>query len=947
MTLALKGTECSVSFTTVESIDRLTKSVSVDGTGRIKKQNSVSLYKGTATRSELSGMPDAILKQLGAHLASLSSNQAIICAPPADCRAKCKIVTEKEYSNNSDEITRTDKFFADPSGPALLVLDIDAKEFDAAFNAKIGSHEEIPNILAMIYPPFETASMMVRASSGSGIVLDGGEPTSSGYHLYFVVSDGQKIGEFVGALADRLMLAGYLWHYIAKTGTPLERTLFDVAASSGKARLVYEADAVLNDDRLGHKSSVREPSCRPGGLLDIAAMLPLSSEERERLAEIKEAAMERAKTSSKAIEARQAYETKRVAELVKRGTAPDVARKLVTKAVDVHQLSGDFIIELDEFGPTEVREILRNPKQYNRATCADPNEPEYGSGRNVAIVYTDGAHGCHISSQAHGGIKYLLPDEPSAWFEVIEKQPSEDEGDGDHQHVAGTASTTWPEPFDIFDDESPVNLGTPPEGSLPEPLLSWATSEARRKGVSVASAAASGLTVVASAIGTSLKLSPRLKDDGWAEPCCLWTALVAEPGAGKSPIISAATQPIQAFDELRGNVGEALHAAWQAEQKRKPKGAPDRPEPKITRILVDAVTPEKQIQVHADNPRGLLRSPDELMSMLGDFGAYKKSGEGDRSQFLRLFEGRPITVDRIGRGTTRAKTALMSTIAGTQPEKIKMLVKDLSADGVLQRFIFIMDDGVERPDLDEAPDAEAIKGYYEMVRHFAETTYSTSNPIKLAPAAYKQFNAALADIKALANLPGASSAWRGHIAKWPKFLTRITLAFHAIAQWNGPLEGVVPELPVEESTVRMAVKFARFLLLHSLKFYETFFGKSEKGSEAVWIAGHILAKPDLAHITRKTLYDARKLYRDDAGLLKSAMAELDTAQWVRIVSSDASGPNKWAINPKVHQRFAERAAWEKTDRETRQRKLIAAATAKKALISEDKLSLEDENDQKY
>jgi hypothetical protein len=118
---------------------------------------------------------------------------------------------------------------------------------------------------------------------------------------------------------------------------------------------------------------------------------------------------------------------------------------------------------------------------------------------------------------------------------------------------------------------------------------------------------------------------------------------------------------------------------------------------------------ERQITLHAENPRGLLRAPDEFVALLGSLGQYKGKGDGDRGTLLRLFEGEPITVDRVKNGgeSIHAETALLGVLAGTQPGKIQKLATDLGEDGFLQRILFLMDDGTSRPRVDDYPDAEA------------------------------------------------------------------------------------------------------------------------------------------------------------------------------------------------------------------------------------------------
>jgi len=484
------------------------------------------------------------------------------------------------------------------------------------------------------------------------------------------------------------------------------------------------------------------------------------------------------------------------------------------------------------------------------------------------------------------------------------------------------------EPLDIFSDADPAELANPPPGSLPPLIERWARTESRRKGVPYIFAAAAAIGVASSAVGSSLRIAPRVHDE-WTEPAALWLALVADPGSAKSPIISAAIDPLRRLDSERGKMDQAKHDAWFAATKKTGKDKPDPGrEPLVRRNVVDDVTMERQVRIHADNPRGLLRAPDELFGLFGSLGAYKKGAEGDRSQVLRLFEGKEIIIDRVGTtGSIRADRALMGVVAGTQPDKMKTLSRDLSSDGMLQRFIFILHDGQDRQGIDEPPDRQALDSYASTIKGLATAEYVFCPPIRLSVEGYAALAKMNGQTASLKSIPATAAAWRGHVEKWGKFLPRIILTFHALEEFSA-FGAVDPEKEVSLATVRRAISFARFLLIgHGLRFYETYFGASEAAGEAREIAGFVLSKgASLTELTRKTVYDARKDLRGTRNLaaLLAAMAELENAEWCTVTARHLDGPTRWHINPKVHVRFDERAARERTNRAERHRKIIEA-----------------------
>jgi hypothetical protein len=504
------------------------------------------------------------------------------------------------------------------------------------------------------------------------------------------------------------------------------------------------------------------------------------------------------------------------------------------------------------------------------------------------------------------------------------------------------SAVDFSEPLDIFGDADPAELSDPPPGSLPPIIERWARSESRRKGVPLIFAAMAAIGVASSAVGSSLRIFPRVHDDGWVEPAALWVALVADPGSAKSPIISAAVEPLRRLDSERGKMDQAKHDSWLAATKKKGKDNPDPGrEPIVRRSVVDDVTMERQVRIHADNPRGLLRAPDELSGLLGSLGAYKKGAEGDRSQLLRLFEGREIIVDRVGPGSIRADKALMAIVAGTQPEKLKTLVSDLSNDGMLQRIIFILHDGKERQGIDEAPDREALASYNFTIKGLATAEYVFCPPIKLSAEGYAALAEKNRQTASLKSIPATAVAWPGHVEKWGKFLPRLILIFHALEEFSA-FGAVDPEKEVSLATVRRAISFARFLLIgHSLRFYETYFGTSEAANEAREIAGYLLTKgATMAEVTRKMVYDVRKDLRGRPrlGALLGAMAELENGGWCVVTERGPDGPLRWIVNPLVHARFNERAIRERSSRADRQSRIVEAGKQRREWVNLDALS---------
>lgn len=415
----------STALTLIESTGQLSKTIGLAPDGGLQKSGSVKLYRGTATRLALSGTATEQLEQLSAHLSRLNHKQAIICAPPpagADVRP---LVSKDELAENPKALTRTKENFQHSRGPALLGLDCDTAEFPPELLRRL-EPGNISSALAEVWPPFATAARLIRPSASSGIVVAGSEngPTNSGHHRFFIASDGSQVPTFVQNLADRLMLRGFLWGKITKVGTVLPRTLFDVDASKDESRLFYEADAVLADERLRYDRRAREPQCQPGDILDVSGLAPLSPEEQTQLAELKDQLQRDLEPQARA--QRERWEEERRSALVAKGTSPEKAARIVSQARETHDLAGDWLVELDDGTAVTAAEVMADRQRFHGMTCADPLEPDYNGGKNVAIIYSNSTPPI-IYSHAHGGMNYQLPTDTAEWFDkdaLAEDPPS-------------------------------------------------------------------------------------------------------------------------------------------------------------------------------------------------------------------------------------------------------------------------------------------------------------------------------------------------------------------------------------------------------------------------------------------------------------------------------------------------------------------------------------------
>lgn len=210
---------------------------------------------------------------------------------------------------------------------------------------------------------------------------------------------------------------------------------------------------------------------------------------------------------------------------------------------------------------------------------------------------------------------------------------------------------------------------------------------------------------------------------GWVEPPIIWSVLVGDPAAGKTPALDACIGPVRKLeDELsdgfpikqgeyeRDRVAASEHREnWQAEVKDAVKQGfppPDMPDsareldkPNLPRLAITDATIEALIKRLAENPRGLLCIRDEISGLVKGFDRY--SGGGDKSFWLEAYEGRRYVVDRVGKGgepiiVPRTSVGLLG---GTQPDVAQEIFTQGNDDGFAARCLFVWPEAIppQRP----------------------------------------------------------------------------------------------------------------------------------------------------------------------------------------------------------------------------------------------------------
>lgn len=490
------------------------------------------------------------------------------------------------------------------------------------------------------------------------------------------------------------------------------------------------------------------------------------------------------------------------------------------------------------------------------------------------------------------------------------------------------------EPLDLFGDHvlPPLNPDWLPPG-----IARYAYDQAQIIGCAPEMVAFSCIATVAAATHDSIVVKPKANEP-WTERACLWLMVVAEPGSKKSIAVKKPQGPLRVIDGQLSDdyIGKRAEfdkqdKVFQLQQrdavKRQAKGegfdepltAPERPANR--RAIVNDATSEKMGELLVDNTRGLLLYQDEIAVWFGGHDAYAKNGGGkDRGMAIQAYEGGGYTFDRIGRGTVRVPNWSYSLVGTTQPAKIKEITSRMSDDGLLQRFMVIEVAGqVLHGDEDRAEDAAARSVYETAIRSIWAKVPGDGQQcvVSLSPEADSVRRDFFRWVDKVSNTDGLPAMLRGHLSKWHGLWPRLCLTYHSFGTAVG---GQWPsDQQINATTARRVTALMKqYLLPQALRFYTDTTSEADPlFNTAQRIASMVLAK-GLLRVTNRDLTHAILSWRTGSPQHKaSVVSMMRGAGWFLGADNkrETGVETAWAVNPRVHALYGERAATEKAKRQ--------------------------------
>lgn len=193
------------------------------------------------------------------------------------------------------------------------------------------------------------------------------------------------------------------------------------------------------------------------------------------------------------------------------------------------------------------------------------------------------------------------------------------------------------------------------------------------------------LSAMSTAIGNSVQLEAL---EGYIVKPILYMAIVAPPGASKTPALKKAFAPLEKFDAILYANHKGLLADYRQNLADAKKAKSEEPvQPPMKQALIKDSTIEMVIKILSTNDKGCCVYADELSGFLKRMNQYK---DGDEVQkWLELWSGSPVLVQRMSREENKVQEPFCNVCGGIQPGVLESLSKDDNRhNGFYHRFLF-------------------------------------------------------------------------------------------------------------------------------------------------------------------------------------------------------------------------------------------------------------------
>jgi hypothetical protein len=479
-----------------------------------------------------------------------------------------------------------------------------------------------------------------------------------------------------------------------------------------------------------------------------------------------------------------------------------------------------------------------------------------------------------------------------------------------------TSTGILPDPIDLWAQFDPPEL---PQGILPAIIEDFARERAEIMGADPAGLALGALTVGAAAIPDRIKLQVKKRDQAWREAARLWVALIGLPSTKKSPIIREVARPLIRLDTklLQSYLDAKTRYDKLSKEEKKAASAP----PQV-RLRIEDITIEAAQEVLKDSPDGVLSIQDELAGFFGSMDKYSpgRGAAKDRGFWLQSYNGGSYAVNRIDRGVALIPNLSISILGGIQPEPLRQIIEGTVDDGLIQRLLpLVLHPGTESKDVEPTPVVTQYATLIDKLRNESSSRELLLHFDDGAQAIRQRLECKHLDLAMSCERLNKKLA--AHLGKYDGVFARLCLIWHCIEHAE---QGTI--LPVTEHVAHRVEQFMHgFLFPHALAFYAGMLGMADDQDRLTAVASYILARR-LAKVTNRDIArgdrSMRRLTKRDTA---AVFEQLEALGWLmRTAGPRPTDPPHWMVNPRCHEKFAERAKQE-AERRQRDREFLATA----------------------
>jgi DNA polymerase, archaea type len=332
------------------------------------------------------------------------------------------------------------------------------------------------------------------------------------------------------------------------------------------------------------------------------------------------------------------------------------------------------------------------------------------------------------------------------------------------------------------------------------------------------------ISVVSSLIKPATRITIS-KSSNFRQPATIWAACIGQSDDGKSPILDNLVSPLnalqsEAFKEFKRKKEEyELNLDdWKALSKEERRGKERPVQPFMRQYLVSDFTTEALVNILVNqHDCGILAHSDELVTLLGNFDKYRKSGS-DRSWMLTTYDGKGATVNRKTEDPVVVTNSNIGIIGSIQPSVLKDQMGDFSkVDGFWPRFIYVCMMASKMPLIDWKSDGETglydlLLKTYKQIIEFPAAEYTLSIRCQ---AIWDEWHVLTEDRRFDECHPSLNAIYRKARAR----AARVALVLHCL---YAALENQEPDKEIQPDTLQTAIAIAKFGIDQILSIYGDF-----------------------------------------------------------------------------------------------------------------------------